>query len=154
MLATISNYVISVVLGGSLICYFDKKHIFKLFVLSSCQYVSAIPEKIACYRPFKNRHFVRVCTEKMIDHQYRENCTRDIYLHYNQMRAYVECSPNQFQKIILYSTFPSSNRRNFENSGKVLAVSVSEFHQSMVLFHVCKHIRYEGIALPTSLFNF
>ena len=28
------------------------------------------------------------------------------------------------------STFPSSNQRNFEDSGKVLAVSVSEFHES------------------------
>ena len=26
-------------------CYFDKKHILKLFPLSSCQYLSTIPEK-------------------------------------------------------------------------------------------------------------
>ena len=29
------------------------------------------------------------------------------------------------------STFPSSNRRNFEDSGIVLAVSVSQFYQSI-----------------------
>ena len=31
------------------------------------------------------------------------------------------------------STFPSSNRQNFEDSRKVLAVSVFEFYQSTVL---------------------
>ena len=61
---------------------------------SSCQYVSTIPEKkTACYRLF-----VRVCTEKMMDYQYRVNGTRNIYSNYNQMRAYVECSPNQSKK--------------------------------------------------------
>ena len=64
--------------------------------MSSCQYVSAIHEKnTACYQPFKNGHFVRVCTKRMMDHQYGENGTRNIYPDYNQMRAYVECSPNQ-----------------------------------------------------------
>ena len=49
------------------------------FPLSSCQYVSTIPEKTAFYRPFKNGHFVRVSTEKMMDHQYRENGARSIF---------------------------------------------------------------------------
>ena len=71
-------------------------------------------------------HFVRVCMEKMIDRQYRENDARNIYLNYDLMRACVECSPNQ-SKNYTFSTFPSSNRRNFKDSGKVLAVSVSEF---------------------------
>ena len=31
------------------------------------------------------------------------------------------------------STFPSSNRRNFEDSGIVLAVSVSQFYQSVAV---------------------
>ena len=31
------------------------------------------------------------------------------------------------------STFPPSNRRNFEDSGKVLAVSVSEIYQNIVV---------------------
>ena len=31
--------------GGSLTCYFDEKHILKLFLLSSCQYVSIISGK-------------------------------------------------------------------------------------------------------------
>ena len=75
---------------------------------------------------FENRHFVRVCTEKMMDYQYRENGARNIYSNYNQVRASVECSPNQSKNYTL-STFPSSNRRNFEDSGIVLAVSGSQF---------------------------
>ena len=35
------------------------------------------------------------------------------------------------QKNYTLSNFPSSNRRNFEDSGKVLAVSVSQFYQSL-----------------------
>ena len=63
--------------------------------------------------------------------QYRENGARHIYSNYNQMRAYVECSPNQSKSHTL-STFPSRNR-NFENSGTVLAVSVSQFYQSIAV---------------------
>ena len=62
-----------------------------------------------------------------MDHQYRENGPRNMYLNCNQMRAYVECSPNQFKNYTL-STFPESNRQNFEDSGKVLAVPVSEIY--------------------------
>ena len=80
------------------------------------------PEKTACYRPFKNGNFVRVSTEKMMDRQYKENGARNMYSNYNQMRANVECFPNQSKKYTL-STFPSSNRQNFEDSGKVLAIS-------------------------------
>ena len=36
--------------------------------------------KTACYRPLKNRHFVRVCKEKMMDYQQKENDARNIYL--------------------------------------------------------------------------
>ena len=107
-------------------CYFNEKHIFKLFPLSSCQYVSTISEKkTACYRHFKNRHFIRVCTVGM-DDQYGKNGARNIFSNYNQMRAYVECSPINKKKLYLIA-FPSSNQRNFEDSGKVLAVSVFEF---------------------------
>ena len=67
--------------------------------LSICEYNSW--KKTACYRPLKNRHFVRVCMEKMIDHQYRENSARNIYSNYNQMRVYVECSLNQSKKFYL-----------------------------------------------------
>ena len=52
-----------------------------------------------------------------MDHHYRENSARNIYSNYNQM----------------LSTFPSSNRRNFEDSGIVLAVSVSQFYQSIAV---------------------
>ena len=51
--------------------------------------------------------FVRVFKEKMIDHQYREKGTGNIYSNYNQIRAIDETL-----KI---------------PAGKVLAVSVSEF---------------------------
>ena len=82
---------------------------------------------------FKNRHFVRVCTEKMMDYQYWENGARNIYSNYNQMSAYVECSPNQSKKKYTLSTFPSSNLRNFEDSGIVMVVSVSQFYQSIAV---------------------
>ena len=36
-----------------------------------------------------------------MDHQYRENGARNIYLNYNQMRAYVECSLNQSKNLYL-----------------------------------------------------
>ena len=68
-----------------------------------------------------------------MDSQYRENDARNIYSNYNQMRAYVECSPNLNKKNYTLSTFPSSNRRNFEDSGIVLAVSVSQFYQSIAV---------------------
>ena len=66
------------------------------FLLSSCYYVSTIPEKItASYRRFKNRHYVTVSKEKMMDRQRKENGPRNTYSNYNQMKAYVNCSPNQ-----------------------------------------------------------
>ena len=43
---------------------------------------------------------------------------------------------NAFQinkKNYIFSTFPSSNRRSFEDSGKVLAVSVTEFYQNIAV---------------------
>ena len=54
------------------------------------------------------------------------------YSNYNQMRACVEFSPSQSKNHTL-STFLSRNRRKFEDSGKVLAVSVSEFFTRAVL---------------------
>ena len=68
-----------------------------------------------------------------MDRQYRENGARNIYPNYNQMRAYVECSPNALKKSYTFLTFPSSNQGNFEDSGIVLAVSVSQFYQSIVV---------------------
>ena len=37
----------------------------------------------------------------MMDHQYGENGVRNIYSNYDQMRAYVKCSPNQSKKLCL-----------------------------------------------------
>ena len=36
-----------------------------------------------------------------MDYQYRDNGARNIYSNYNQMRAYVDCSPNQSKKLCL-----------------------------------------------------
>ena len=36
-----------------------------------------------------------------MDHQYGENGVRNIYSDYNQIRAYVECFPNQSKKLYL-----------------------------------------------------
>ena len=60
--------------GGSLMCYLDEKCILKLFPLSSC-HITIRKKKPACYRPFRNGHLVRVCTEKVMNHPYRESDT-------------------------------------------------------------------------------
>ena len=65
-----------------------------------------------------------------MDHQYRENSARNIYSNYNQMRAYVEYSLNQSQKFYLID-LPIEQSTNFEDSGIMLAVSVSQFYQSI-----------------------
>ena len=61
-----------------------------------------------------------------MNHQYGLNGARNISSDYNQIRAYVESSPNQSKKSYTLSTFPSSYQQNFEDSGKVL-----EFCQSI-----------------------
>ena len=45
--------------AGSLTCYFDEKHILKLFPLSPCQYVSTIPEKNCMLPTFEKSTFCR-----------------------------------------------------------------------------------------------
>ena len=62
-----------------------------------------------------------------MDLQYGENGTRNIYSNYNQMRAYVECSSNQPKKLYLIH-LSIEHLQNFEDSWKVLALSVSEFY--------------------------
>ena len=87
--------------------------------------------------------------EKMMDHQYRKTGARNIYAHYNQMRAMLNAL--QINKKNILSTFPLSNRQNFENSGKVLTISVSELPEycssllpahahKMVITTVCAQI--------------
>ena len=44
-----------------------------------------------------------------MDHQYRENGARNMYSNYNQMRAYVECSPNKSKKFTPYRPFHRAN---------------------------------------------
>ena len=83
-------------------------------------------KKTACYRPLKNRHFIRVCTEKMMDHQYRENGARNIYSNYNQMRAYVECSPSQSKKLYLIDLFIEQSTKlwGFRNIAGRFCISI------------------------------
>ena len=76
----------------------------------------------------KNEHFVSVCTEKMMDHQYWKSGTRNIYSNY--MLDVLQINKKNYT----LSTFRSSNRQNFEDSGKVLAVSLSEFDKSTIQF--------------------
>ena len=76
----------------------------------------------------------------ILDHQYRENCeTKHIFTLLSD-QSLVEQSSN-WSKNDPLSTLPLSNRRNFEDSRKVLALSVSEFYQSnaymMVVTTVC-----------------
>ena len=77
-----------------------------------------------------------------MDHQYGENGARNIYSNHNQMRAYVKYSPNQPKNYTL-SSFLSSNQRNFEDSRKVLAISVSEFYWGIaVQLYQPTHLRW------------
>ena len=101
--------------------------------LSLCEYNSW--KKTACYRPLKNRHFVRVCTENMMDHQYRENGSRNIFSDYNQMRAYVECSPNQSKQLYLIdlSIEQSTKLWGFRNSSGRFCISILPEHCSSAL---------------------
>ena len=39
-------------------------------------------QKTARQRPFKNGHFVKVCKEKMMDHQYKKNGAKNICSNY------------------------------------------------------------------------
>ena len=67
-----------------------------------------------------------------MDHQCRENGARNIYSNYNPVKAYVECFPNQSRK--LYLIDPSIQQSTkLADSGIVLAVSVSQFYQSIAV---------------------
>ena len=68
----------------------------------------------------------------MMDRQYRENGARNTHSSYNQMKACVECSPNEPQKIYLID--PSIEQlTKLEDSGMVLVVSVFQFYQSIAV---------------------
>ena len=79
-----------------------------------------------CYRPFINENFERVCIEKVADRQYRENGMRDKHSNYSQRKASRECFPNE-SKDYIPSKISSSNGRDLEDSGKILACLVFEF---------------------------
>ena len=61
-----------------------------------------------------------------MDLQYRENGARIIYPNYNQMRAYVECSPNQSKKLYLFdsSIEQSTKIGGFRNSAGRFCISI------------------------------
>ena len=77
-----------------------------------------------CLRSF--RLYVRVCTEKMMDHQYRENGARNVYSNHNQMRAYAECSLDQSKKLYLIdlSIEQSTKVGGFRNSAGCFCISI------------------------------
>ena len=80
-------------------------YILKLFSLSSCQYVRTVPKKeTTCYRPFKNRHFIRVCKEKIMDHQYRKT-VRETYIQTIIRRELMLNAPQINKKILPYQPF-------------------------------------------------
>ena len=68
--------------------------------------------------------------EKMMGYQFRENGARNIY-QTNIRRELVLNALEISQNNYTLSIFPSSDRRNFEDSGKVLAVSVSDFTRAL-----------------------
>ena len=95
--------------------------------------MSTISEKKNCMLPtFQNWTFCKDLYGVNDELSIWGNGARNIQLNYNQMRAYVEYSPDQSKNYTL-STFPLRNRRSFEDSGKVLAISVSEFYQSIAV---------------------
>ena len=82
---------------------------------------------------FQNGHFVTVCTEKMMDNEYRESDMRHTYSNYNQMKLSLNTLQINQNNYTL-STFSLSNRRNSEDSGKMLAASVPECLIARVLW--------------------
>ena len=110
---------------------------FSLEFLSICEYNSW--KKLHITDLSKNGDFVRVCTEKVMDHQYISiwKTARETYIQ-TIIRWELMLNALQInQKNYTLSTFPSSNQRNFEDSGKVLVVSVSEIYRSVavLLYH-------------------
>ena len=65
-----------------------------------------------------------------MDYQYGENGARNIQ---TIIKREFILNGLQNQKNYTLSTFLSSNRQNFEDSGRVLAISVFEFYQSIAV---------------------
>ena len=83
-------------------------------------------EKTASYRPFKNGHFVRACVEKILAHQYKENCAGNIYSKHNQIRTYVQCAPNHFKTLYLIDL-----STNFKDSEKCWPLLCLNFNRGL-----------------------
>ena len=71
-----------------------------------------------------------------MENQYRENgarntCSKDNQLILNTLQTNKKYYT--FLNFFFNFNFPSSNARNFQDSGKVLAVSLSEFCQSIAV---------------------
>ena len=67
-----------------------------------------------------------------MEHQYRENGGETYIQTIIRLELMLNALQNN-QKIYTLPTFSSNNRRNYEDSGKVLAVSVHEFYQSIAV---------------------
>ena len=107
--------------------------------LSICEYNSWT--KTACYRSLKNWHFVKVCTEKMMDHQYRENGERNIYSNYNQIMLNA-LQINQ-KKVYLIDLFIEQSTKfwGFRNSAGRFCISVlPEYCSSALKAQACKMV--------------
>ena len=59
------------------------------------------------------KHFGHYALLKIFPSDHQVDC--------NQMKAYCECNSNESKKLYSWSAFSSSNRRNFEDSGEILA---------------------------------
>ena len=78
-----------------------------------------------------------------MDHQYRGNGVRNIYSNCNQMRAYVECSPNQSKKLYLVdlSIEQSMKLSVFRNSAGRFCISIlPEYCSSALTAHSHKMV--------------
>ena len=80
-----------------------------------------------------------------MDHQYGENGARNIYSNYNQMRAYVECSPNQSKKIIPYRRFHLAIDETLkipkrESAGRFCVQILPEYSSSALPAHAYKMV--------------
>ena len=72
-----------------------------------------------------------------MDYQYVENGARNIYSNNNQMRAYVECSPNQSKKIMPYRHFHQAIDETFKSPEKCwpfLYLNLSEYNFAVQLY--------------------
>ena len=82
---------------------------------------------------FEKGHFVRVCAEKIIDYQNKENRTRSSYSNQNRMKALIllMLSKSIKKSYLINSLIEQSTK--LCDSGKVLPGLLSEFYQGILI---------------------